>query len=130
MTYELHTSRVLNKETLVAKEPAMANTTLTTEQIIARGELEGFTAYQIAKLVNVKLAGANVELVRPQMIYNYSKNGMIAKGKKGDMSVRYTRDEVESFVEKFSSKRIAKGTKVEIKVDEGTECEGQMMIEV
>jgi 2-phosphoglycerate kinase len=84
------------------------NTKLTTATILVRGELEGVTAYQIAVMINEKLQAAGVDKIRPQMIYNYSKNGMIVSGIKNDMSHRYSVTEATEFAERFATKRISK----------------------
>jgi len=86
----------------------MANKNLTAEQIMTRGSVEGFTAYQIAKLINIRLAEAGFQDVRPQMIYNYDRNGMIVKGEKNVTARRtFTKDEVTAFVDKFVTKRMS-----------------------
>lgn len=89
----------------------MANKVLTVEQIIARGRSEGFTAYQIWKLIDAKLtaAGYPEHGVRPQMIYNYDRQGMVVKGHKNVTASRtFTEAEVMSFVEKFTTRKIEK----------------------
>jgi hypothetical protein len=91
------------------RSPTMSNVKLTDAQIIARGEAEGFTAYQIAQLINTKLISAGCEPIRPQMMYNYDRNGLIVKGSKDRVASgeRYTTEEVMAFVNKFTTKRIA-----------------------
>lgn len=99
----------------------MSNKTLTVETIRTRGQVENLTPFQIARLLNAKLAevGAqkNGELyqVRPQMMYNYDKNGMIVKGLRGVKS--YSLDEADEFIAKIVAKYTPKV--------ESTEVEGQ-----
>jgi hypothetical protein len=66
-----------------------------------RGDVEGYTAYMVWRVLRDEIEQAELggAWKRPQALYNYSKNGMIAKGKKGDMSVRYTREETDTFVQ-------------------------------
>jgi hypothetical protein len=91
----------------------MANKTLSVEQVIARGIAEGFLPYSIARLINDQLEKAGFEQIRPQMMYNYDRNGLI-NGTKAQNSVRpYTLDETNKFVTKFVAMRIAKGRKVQ-----------------
>lgn len=71
----------------------------------------GYTPYAIAKALNEVLKGFGVEperFVAPQMLYQYSKNGRIngTKAEKGG-AVRYTQDEVESFIAKFVARNFA-----------------------
>ena len=82
------------------------NTKLTIQQIQSRGDLEGYTAYQIWRILNAAVTAESLVTKdgkpawsRPQMVYNYAGKGMIAAGKKG-MDARYTRDEVQAFVTK------------------------------
>jgi len=66
------------------------------------------TAYRVAVLVNGVFETAGVEKRIPtQMAYTYTRNGLIAKGKKGKASeIRYTNDEVRDFVVKYCSKHL------------------------
>jgi hypothetical protein len=111
----------------------MANKSLTVEQIMARGEIEGFTAYQIAQLINAKLTAAGFEQIRPQMMYNYDRNGMIVKGQKDVTKTRtFTMAETIEFVEKFTTKRMSNEKyriqEVQIIETESEECEGQLSL--
>jgi hypothetical protein len=88
----------------------MSETTTTapslTETVSAATptDTEEFTSYQVHSVLNKVLEIVGLEYrVRPQMMYNYSKNGLIS-GIKGQK--RYDRDQVLRFVEKFVSKRI------------------------
>jgi hypothetical protein len=88
----------------------MSNTKLSLEQIQSRGEQEGFTAYQIWRILSAKLVEAGLEgWKRPQQMYNYDRNGLIVKGVKDVSKTRkFTRAEVDEFVnnqfEKISKK--------------------------
>jgi hypothetical protein len=91
----------------------MSNKSLSIAQVIARGTIEGFLPYSIARLINDQLEKAEYEQIRPQMMYNYDRNGLI-NGTKSQNSVRpYSLAETEKFVEKFVAMRIAKGRKVQ-----------------
>jgi hypothetical protein len=107
----------------------MSNTKLTSETIITRGETEGVTAYQIATLINEKLIAAGLDKIRPQMMYNYSRNGMIVKGQKGDMSHRYTVAEATTYAETFATKRINKANQT-VEAPENQEVDGQYQIDL
>lgn len=109
----------------------MANQNLSAEQIIARAQLEGITVYQIAKLINFRLEANGFEPIRPQMMYNYNKNGLI-NGRKND---EVTLAEALAYVEKFATRRMAqdkyrKAQPVEVIETEveSTECEGQLSL--
>jgi hypothetical protein len=84
------------------------NKTLSIEQIRTRAAVEGITLYQIARILNDQLekAGRTDLTVRPQMIYNYGKNGMVVKGLKGTDG--YTLEQADAFDERFVKNRIAK----------------------
>lgn len=75
------------------------------ELIEARPQ-ESWTAYQVATLTNRVFEATETDKKVPtQMMYNYTRNGMIAKGKKGKATdIRYTTDEVYAFVTKYTSK--------------------------
>lgn len=113
----------------------MANKTLSVEQIMTRGAVEGLTPYQIATLINAKLVAVGLEAIRPQMMYNYDKNGLINGTKKSNAVRPYTIEEAVPFVEKYVAKRIVKEQNKTVTVQEeeieNTECEGQLeLIEV
>jgi hypothetical protein len=102
----------------MTKETVMANQKLTVDQILRRGEVEGITPYQIAQLVNAELlsAGRSDLEIRPQMMYNYSKNGMIVKGVK-EGAHKYTVAQATAYATAFAAKRIQKNT-VQVQVEE------------
>lgn len=65
------------------------------------------TAYAIHTVINKALEVFNSNIqIRPQMMYNYARNGMIVKGHKGTRT--YTQDEVIAFATKFVEKRVTK----------------------
>jgi len=83
----------------------MSNTKLNIQQIQARGDAEGFTAYQIWRILSnqVEIEGLLTAKgvpawSRPQMVYNYNRNGMVVRGQKN--VERFTREQVEQFVTK------------------------------
>jgi hypothetical protein len=109
----------------------MANKNLTAEQIIARAEVEGITVYQIAKLINFKLTELGYQEVRPQMMYNYNKNGLINGTKDGEVTI----EQALAFVDKFVGRRVQNpkykiATEVETVKVESEVHEDQMMIEI
>lgn len=84
-------------------------TEITVDQIVK--ELvdtlsEPITAYKIAVVINKSFEVLGIEKTIPtQMMYNYTKNGMIVKGKKGKASdIRYTKEEVATFATKYINK--------------------------
>lgn len=74
------------------------------------GDEQEFTAYRIHTKLNEIFEVAGVEKVRPQMIYNYARNGMVVKGEsvqKGNYIPRtYTRAEVLEFITKFAPRYV------------------------
>jgi hypothetical protein len=58
--------------------------------------------YKIAKVINgvFETVGSD-KRIPPQMMYNYSSKGMIVKGFKGK---EYTKDQVETYVNKYTVK--------------------------
>jgi len=82
---------------------------LTVEEIVSEltvavfGDDPTITPYKIHTVVNGAFeALSNEKRIRPQMMYNYDRNGMIAKGKKGVKA--YTEDEVKAFATKYVNK--------------------------
>src|SRR4051812_48625822 len=83
---------------------------LTVEEIVT--ELVGTlptddnTAYTVWKVLTGALKALEIEKTVPsQMMYNYTRTGMIAKGKKGSAKeIRYSKDEVQAFVTKYVNK--------------------------
>lgn len=71
-----------------------------------------YTAYAIAKIINDQLVaqGYSDLQIRPQMMYNYGRNGLIVQGVK-DSTYRYSQAEADAFVSKFVPNRIAKTAK-------------------
>lgn len=66
---------------------------------------EEFTLYQLAGRVNQVLEAMGSEkTVRPQMMYNYARNGMIVKGVRDLKSV--TRDQAVEFVTRYVNRTI------------------------
>jgi hypothetical protein len=72
------------------------------------GEKSEYTAYSIATIINkVFEATLTDKKIPTQMMYQYTRNGMIVKGKKGAASeIRYTVEEVNAFVNKYTSKHV------------------------
>lgn len=63
-----------------------------------------YTAYSVATLINRILSENEIDRQIPtQMMYNYTRNGLIAKRTKNMSSkdVRYTADEMVAFINKW-----------------------------
>ncbi len=77
----------------------------TSVEVLVETEFDGevtITAYKIHKIVNAVFELEGIEKrVPPQMMYNYSRNGMINKVKG---CKAYTKDEVIKFVERYTNK--------------------------
>jgi hypothetical protein len=74
------------------------------KKVWTRGAAEGFTAYMVATIVNEELRKLGLEEIRPQMMYNYDKNGLIngAKGQNAqerDGKFGYTTEDIETAAE-------------------------------
>lgn len=66
-----------------------------------------YTAYAVATLINQILEDQGIDrTIPPQMMYNYTKNGLIAKRTKGMSAkgLKYTATEVTEFLNKWFSK--------------------------
>lgn len=71
--------------------------------IVAGMTPEAWTPYQVSTVVNKALEAVGTEYrVRPQMMYNYDRNGMIVRGSKDKK--RFTEDEVIAFATRFVEK--------------------------
>jgi hypothetical protein len=62
-----------------------------------------YTAYQIHTVLNEVLVKAGLEKIRPQMMYNYARNGLIVSGEKifGATLRTFTPAEVLEFVLRY-----------------------------
>ena len=87
---------------------------LSVEEIVESLVTEGtYNAYGIHKLVNAAFEVLeNDRRIPPQMIYNYSRNGMIEKGrgsaKEPNKNHVYDNATVKAFVTKWVTKQINK----------------------
>lgn len=63
-----------------------------------------YTPYEIHKIINVLLQDGRS--IRPQMMYNYARNGMIVRGEKifKESLRRITNEEVKSFLVRYCIK--------------------------
>lgn len=68
---------------------------------------ESYSAYQVHVVLNRVLKANGVDGVRPQMMYNYARNGMIVKGEKifGETLRKFTSQEVAEFVVRYVTKK-------------------------
>lgn len=64
------------------------------------------TLYQVAKIINKIFSNFGVAEIRPQMMYNYSKNGLVVKGKRDSGPIN--KEEAAEFMIKFINKRLNK----------------------
>lgn len=65
---------------------------------------ESYSMYEIAKVLNEILRDSDSnKTIKPQMMYNYARNGMIVKNEKifAETLRRITRDEVISFIVRY-----------------------------
>jgi hypothetical protein len=76
---------------------------------------EEYSAYGVWKVLNKIATVTNVTLSesmknRPQMMYNYARNGVLVKGesvkKNTYVSRKYSRDEVIEFLNKYFASRV------------------------
>ena len=70
---------------------------------VAFDGVETVTPYKIATLINGTFEVLGVaKRIPTQMMYNYDRNGMIVKGKKGVKA--YSKDEVQTYMNKYVNK--------------------------
>jgi len=75
--------------------------------IVAEVPTEETSCYGIATVLNrIVKANGSGKSVRPQMMYNYARNGMIVRGEKifGETLRTFTKIEVAEFVMKYCSR--------------------------
>ena len=65
---------------------------------------DSYSAYGIHTVLNKILVQAGAEKIRPQMMYNYARNGLIVRGEKifGETLREFTPSEVREFVIRYS----------------------------
>jgi hypothetical protein len=73
-----------------------------------------YTAYGIHTVLNKVLALGGAAPVRPQMMYNYARNGLVVPGEKiaGTALRTFTRDEVTEFILRYTVRNGIKITEV------------------
>lgn len=100
----------MNTEIIAAENTTTEIETLSLEDVVKElvGTESEFTAYKVAVIINKVFTVTETEKQIPtQMMYQYTRNGMIAKGKKGKATdIRYTNEEVTTFVLKYTSKHV------------------------
>lgn len=70
-----------------------------------------YTGYGIATVLNKILSASGAErVVRPQMMYNYLRNGLVVRGEKifGETLRTVTRTEVIEFLERYCKRNAIK----------------------
>jgi hypothetical protein len=83
---------------------------------------ESYTGYGIHTVLNAVLVQGGAEKIRPQMMYNYLRNGLIVRGEKifGTSLREVTADEVREFVIRYA-------TRNGIKINQITEIDPNQM---
>jgi hypothetical protein len=98
----------------------MANTTKSIKQILESDELTAYEVYRLQHAATQLIDPDRAEQLRPQMIYNYTRNGLIVKGKKGSGKViRYTVTEAAEWIKKWTLKNL--GTEIDVRSNTTTE---------
>jgi hypothetical protein len=130
------------------KESTMANTKRTIEDIRST-EDQSLTPYEVFRILQDGMQqGGFTEAaakLRPQMMYNYDRNGGIVKGytqtARNGLAGRYTVEQADAFATRYIAKNYTKWTNaprtatvdpfanVEQIIAENTECEGQEELE-
>jgi hypothetical protein len=103
----------------------MSNTKKSIEEI-QNTEGQTLTPYEVFRLWQHAIDTHNIDReLKPQMAYNYDRNGLIVKGrsaKETKIAGRYTVEEANAFVAKW----LMKNYKIEaVVVTESDECDGQ-----
>lgn len=99
---------LFTNEVVTIEEKEITEEDVTKELIEAAFEgVTTITSYKLASIINgiFKVVGFDKQ-IPPQMMYNYSKNGMINGTK--DMKQKYNKDEVTKFVTKYIKKQLNK----------------------
>jgi hypothetical protein len=87
---------------------------------------QSYSAYGVHSVLNRILVANGLDKVRPQMMYNYLRNGLLVKGQKifGETLREVTKDEVAEFILRYC---VRNG--IEIRVGEPTNKD-QTMIDI
>lgn len=90
-------------ETETVETVTVPTVTEIVSALVSKIGTETVTPYGVHNIVNgaFKILGSEKQ-IRPQMMYNYDKNGLIAKGKKGIKE--YNKAEVTAFAIKYVTK--------------------------
>jgi len=99
------------ENTMIDETPAAVVGEVTDIEGLVREVVEALpetvSPYQIHSVINTVFEVLGSErTVRPQMMYNYDRNGLIVKGAKGVK--RYAHEEVVAFATKFVTKHTTK----------------------
>ncbi len=98
------------EETVAEVEDDESTTEVSIEELvldIVSALPSEVTPYQIHSVVNTVFDALGAgKSVRPQMMYNYAKNGLIVKGAKDRK--RFSQDEVIAFAVKYVTKHTSK----------------------
>jgi len=87
--------------------PAAVNVADLVRDLVDAITVDEITPYLVHSVINAAMEALDSEYrVRPQMMYNYARNGLVVKGSKG--AKRFTRDEVCDFVVRFVNRQIQK----------------------
>jgi hypothetical protein len=89
-------------------QTTLFETTPAALESLANTEVEEIKLYQVAKILNQVLVEMGIEKdgvpyqVRPQMVYNYGRQGMVVKGQKSSEAI--TPAQAYEFITKFVAK--------------------------
>jgi len=88
---------------------------------------EEYSAYGIHTVLNQVLVANGLDKIRPQMMYNYARNGLIVKGAKifGQSLRNFTKDEVAEFIVRYSHRN-----GVEVKVGQPAADPNQLVLDL
>lgn len=111
----------------------MANTKKSIKEILATTD-QSLTPYEVFRLWQDEIDKNEIDReLKPQMAYNYDRNGLIVKGRasKNESSAgRYSVEEAMAFIAKWIMKNykidIAPQIEENTENTENTECEGQL----
>jgi hypothetical protein len=99
----------LQTQTLSVEDVETEATELSVEETLTElvdtvfGTDETITPYKVAKIINGAFTVLGVDkAIPPQMMYQYSRNGLLVKGEKGIKELN--KDQVSAFVTKYVTK--------------------------
>jgi len=105
MSETINPAMIFNSEAITETEAPSLETVIEELVETVFGDDETITPYKVHNVVNgtFEILGAS-KRVPPQMMYNYSRNGMLVKGVKGIKALN--KEQVTAFVTKYVNKHI------------------------